>query len=194
MNKTGTSSMVSCLSILGIAPLVSPSRPIEGLEHATNRIFNFSDYEPALEIAENYRGFKDRPWNVWEAYRHLDQRFQDSLFILTVRNAENWWKSADLWVSGENSFRVKTYLTHLRVRRWKKRKVIEAYNKHNDTIKDYFRGTGRLFVCDLESGDAWEPLCEFLDIPVPEVKFPHVNKQSYEPECTKKGFRRIWPF
>jgi hypothetical protein len=32
---------------------------------------------------------------------------------------------------------------------------------------------GRLLVW--EAKDGWEPLCEFLDVPVPDEPFPHVN-------------------
>ena len=31
----------------------------------------------------------------------------------------------------------------------------------------------RLLVFEAKQG--WEPLCKFLDLPVPEGKFPHVN-------------------
>jgi hypothetical protein len=85
-------------------------------------------------------------------------------------------------VSGENSYRKKTYLKHLRVETWQKTEVIEAYNRHNDAIRRYFEGSGRLLVCDLESGDGWEPICGFLDAPIPQVGFPHVNRQSHKVE------------
>ena len=33
-----------------------------------------------------------------------------------------------------------------------------------------------LLILDLSKG--WEPLCEFLNKPVPDVPFPHLNKNS----------------
>ena len=43
----------------------------------------------------------------------------------------------------------------------------------------------RLLVFEAKQG--WEPLCKFLDLPVPEGKFPHVNDT---PEMLK-NFRRL---
>jgi hypothetical protein len=34
----------------------------------------------------------------------------------------------------------------------------------------------RLLVMDITAGDGWDKLCPFLDVPVPSVPFPHLNK------------------
>ena len=34
----------------------------------------------------------------------------------------------------------------------------------------------KLLVFKLEDG--WKPLCEFLDVPVPDEPFPHLNKKG----------------
>lgn len=51
----------------------------------------------------------------------------------------------------------------------------KAYRKHNTNVlknapKD------KLFIINFEEG--WEPLCEFLKVPVPDVPFPHKNKNA----------------
>jgi hypothetical protein len=44
----------------------------------------------------------------------------------------------------------------------------------------YFReNQDQLLVLDLDEGDAWQKICSFLHIPVPDFPFPHVNKGSY---------------
>ncbi len=50
--------------------------------------------------------------------------------------------------------------------------VIESYERHNDEVKRTIP-LERLLI--YEVSDGWEPLCEFLDVPVPEVPFPKVN-------------------
>lgn len=40
-------------------------------------------------------------------------------------------------------------------------------------------GSNRLYpkkkLLVLELGEGWEPLCQFLDKPIPDVEYPHVN-------------------
>ncbi len=52
----------------------------------------------------------------------------------------------------------------------------KAYEDHRDNVINYFRHKGRdLLVIDICGGEGWERLCEFLDVPVPDVPFPHEN-------------------
>jgi hypothetical protein len=39
-------------------------------------------------------------------------------------------------------------------------------------------------------GDGWEPLCKFLDVPVPDEPFPHVNEASEITKMWREGSRR----
>ena len=52
-------------------------------------------------------------------------------------------------------------------------KVVEYYNNHNETIKRKFKN---VLVMNFEKGDGWEKLCNFLDLPKPDLIFPHENK------------------
>ena len=60
--------------------------------------------------------------------------------------------------------------------------VTNVFNEHNNEVirqvpKD------RLLVFEAKSG--WDPLCEFLGQPVPEVDYPRVN--------STEDFRKIFP-
>ncbi|KAK5163630.1 uncharacterized protein LTR77_010579 [Saxophila tyrrhenica] len=57
-------------------------------------------------------------------------------------------------------------------RQWREN-AREAYLAHNELVKRVVPKE-RLFVFKLEDG--WEPLCRFLELPVPEVPFPRVNE------------------
>ena len=50
--------------------------------------------------------------------------------------------------------------------------AISVYERHNEEVRDAF-GPDRLLDFEVSSG--WEPLCTFLDVPVPESDFPRVN-------------------
>ena len=52
------------------------------------------------------------------------------------------------------------------------RSVFEAYERWNQEVKDTVPAD-RLLVWDPKDG--WEPLCEFLEVDVPETPLPHVN-------------------
>jgi len=51
---------------------------------------------------------------------------------------------------------------------------IEMYNLHNDWVKDVAAKQGKE-VLDWEPSMGWDPLCKFLDKPVPKTSFPHIN-------------------
>lgn len=52
-----------------------------------------------------------------------------------------------------------------------------VYDSHYMSVARYFRDQpGRLLVWDLTSRPQWEPLCDWLGVPIPPVDFPWVNK------------------
>jgi hypothetical protein len=54
-------------------------------------------------------------------------------------------------------------------------KAIAAYRRNNEKVRDTIRAT-RLLVFDVKEG--WEPLCRFLEVPVPEIPFPRSNPRD----------------
>ena len=82
------------------------------------------------------------------------------------------------------------YAGELRISSGNKAIFIERYEKHNRDVDEYFRNRpDDLLVLDI-SRHGWTELCSFLDKPVPNVRFPHVNKGS---RLTKEG-RRLRSF
>jgi hypothetical protein len=178
MNKTGTSSLGRALRQLGMVPLAGPRQAHRaGLVTA---LFERGDYEPALRYAHMYRAFEDRPWNVWEMYRHLDERYPGSRFVLTRRDPERWWRSVHRWITVSKPGIGERYRLHLRAASLGEDDMLEAYSRFNREICDYFAGRADFQVLDLEAGDGWVPLSRFLALPVPHGSFPHANRQSYD--------------
>jgi hypothetical protein len=52
--------------------------------------------------------------------------------------------------------------------------VTTAFCRHNQEVRATI-ASGRLLVMDI--ADGWEPLCGFLDVPVPAEPFPRVNER-----------------
>ena len=51
--------------------------------------------------------------------------------------------------------------------------IEESYLKHNETVKDKVPAD-RLLIWNVKDG--WEPLCKFLEKPIPDIPVPHNNK------------------
>lgn len=186
MNKTGTSTMGHCFKKLGLYPLASPTTMTPELTKELKIFFKTRNYDDILNFAENCKTFEDRPWNMWDMYRHIDKRFPDSLFILTVRNSDSWWRSTERWITILKPQMKKRYINHLNVDNVDRSSMVKSYEDHNQQIISYFKGSKKLLIMDLEGGDGWNKLCKFLDVPVPEEAFPHANKQAYTSAELKK--------
>lgn len=187
MNKTGTSSLGRALRQLGVVPLAGPK--LAQRAGLVTALFERGDYEPALRYARMYRAFEDRPWNVWEMYRLLDERYPGSRFVLTRRDPESWWRSVRRWITVTKPGIGERYRQHLRAASLREADMLEAYARFNQEICDYFAGRDDFQVLDIEAGDGWETLSRFLALPVPDGSFPHANRQSYEAGDAER-FRR----
>lgn len=53
--------------------------------------------------------------------------------------------------------------------------LIEQMERHNEEVK---RGVPADRLLVWEVGEGWEPLCEFLEVPVPEGPLPHENDRD----------------
>ena len=53
--------------------------------------------------------------------------------------------------------------------------LIPAFNRHNEEVKRTIP-PDRLLVYEVSQG--WEPLCNFLGVPVPATPFPRVNSRD----------------
>lgn len=180
LNKTGTTSLERSLELLKLGPIASPFRlkPFER-KYLFNRVSEFQDYISLIEFARNFRCFIDRPWNMWESYRIMDRAFPGSKFILSVRNASDWWESVYHWLTHKKANMIERYLLHLQVSSLDRDKFISAYNAYNKEVFEWFERRDNFLVMNMESGDGWNKLCQFLDLPKPDIPFPHENKQKY---------------
>lgn len=206
-NKTGTTTLGACFDILGLGPVGRPqslhdafldSTVVNEAECSNNRefffetfpyraicreVFDYGNYGLAIHAANGFKSFHDRPWNVGDFYKILDQLFPSSYFILTTRDAESWWQSVDRWLNVTNfndDEKRYRYLKHLGVVELDKEHCISAYLSHNQKIRNYFNTRPESFL-ELRMGSNfdWEALCVFLKLPIPNQPFPHQNQQSY---------------
>ena len=53
--------------------------------------------------------------------------------------------------------------------------LVAAFNSHNDAVKEAIPPS-QLLVFEVKEG--WQPLCDFLDLPVPGSDFPRTNHRE----------------
>ena len=133
-------------------------------------------------------------------YRQLMDVFPGAKVVLTVRDAESWWKSFSLLLKTVNRARWLRFFgprLHMLIEfadriivqdafggSLEKDHCIQAYERHNSEVRAAVP-EGRLLEFDVRQG--WEPLCSFLSVPVPQTGFPHMNAGD---ETLRKLFRR----
>jgi Sulfotransferase domain len=120
------------------------------------------------------------------------QHYPDAKVVLTVREPDRWYDSAYhtiYYVKQAFPTWITPLFPRMRVfRRMLDRVIwdgtfhgrfedrsfaIEVFNRHNQQVRDLIPPE-RLLLFEVR--EDWEPLCAFLDVPVPAGKpFPHLN-------------------
>ena len=180
LNKTGTSTLGSCGEMLGYRVKGCDKELLQDV-----RLKN--DFTRIREAVENHDLFEDWPWPL--IYKELDKMYPGSKFILTVRKNEKKWieslKKHSLKTPPDNHCRKLAYDYNYPFGHEKKH--LQFYRKHNDEVREYFRGRESDFIelC-WENGDGWDKLCPFLGMEVPETPFPHTNKTIDKKRTSRK--------
>ena len=121
-------------------------------------------------------------WPVAGVWEQIADAYDAPVLLSTRSDADAWWRSAsDTIFVGIEMERTANPTWFAMMQDIFARDGIDisdeggakaAYERHNA----YVRATvppSRLI--DWRPGDGWAPLCEALDVPVPDEPFPHVN-------------------
>lgn len=189
--RTGTLSMKLALEQLGFAKCYHMLEVAKHPEHLALWSQATEDAAkvnwPALFVG--YRSAVD--WPVAAFWRELAVYYPDSKIILTRRDGESWYRSAYNTIYqhmlGMNEMRSSISPTRMQGLQMAKRLIldkgfsgrfadkgwaIKTFEAHNQKVIDTI-APERLLVYELGCG--WQPLCSFLDRPVPDAAYPKVN-------------------
>ncbi len=176
--KTGTKSLAKALDILGYRT-VRMFKIEDLIEHDRNsfrhkieslRKENWHSYIEEIK-KHKYDAYVDFPMGYDNLYKALDAEFPDAHFILTIRDPNSLAASYENFYTG--SYFQTTTEEEL------KQKMRE-YSRRNTEILDYFKDRpNKILVLNIIEGDSWEPLCAFLNTPIPTKKFPKKNVARY---------------
>ncbi|MGH9160012.1 MAG: sulfotransferase [Vicinamibacteraceae bacterium] len=194
-NKTGTTSLKRAFSDLGF--IIGNQRRAEWLLDD----YIAGNFEPIIRYCRSAQVFQDFPFSYPETYKHLDEAYPGSKFILSIReSAEHWYqsltrfhakrfghgrlptpeqlKAADYvypgWMWKANRAVYQTPETDV----YHQASLIKHYNDHNDQVRDYFKGRDCLLVINLTESDAYRRFCHFIGVEPQREAFPWENKTA----------------
>jgi len=198
--RTGTLTQKEALEILGLTPCFHWVDILADLDEQVPLWDGAigGSVEPA-SILDGYRSTVDWPGGYF--WRQLMDAYPDAKVLLSVRDPERWEPSfretiVDMCY-GESLIRLlssaraqvdpkwRRYLAFVHRMFWSgegtfpdghsPEKLVEGFIAHNEEVKRVVPAD-RLLVWEVTEG--WEPLCDFLGIPVPAQPLPHANDRA----------------
>jgi Sulfotransferase domain len=182
--RTGTNSLKHALEMLGFAKCHHMVEVIENLEQAP--LFLAAARGEVVDWDTIYEGYQSCcDWPSCHFWRELSAYYPEAKVILSHRNAQSWFnsmsetilplltnkpsKDADpIMQMGHEIVFEQTFGGRVDDRDH----VIGVYERHNQAVRESI-APDRLLV--FEAKDGWEPLCAFLEVPVPEQPYPNTN-------------------
>lgn len=184
--RTGTRSLQVALEKIGYAPcyhmldlLVDPGVIRIMITIGRGGVIDWAG------LFGRYQAAVDYPFPTH--YRQYLQAYPDTRVILTLREPESWYQSAKETVFpiqrvligllpwGRMVGRTTIWHRVFRGRFADRQFALGAYHRHIEAVRKAVPGD-RLLEFNVREG--WKPLCDFLDAPVPDEPFPHVNRRS----------------
>ena len=192
LGRTGTLSLKAALERIGygscyhgIEVLVAPERGRLWLEQTQSGSHDWDG------IFHGYRATVD--WPAAAFWRELVERYPDAKVLLSLRDSDRWYDSVmntlyPVMTQGppKNAPEIlhkfhemlcalvleRTFEGRLGDRDHAKR----VFEQHNQSVIDAIPASKLLIY---QPGDGWEPICRFLEKPVPNEDFPHVNDTAW---------------
>jgi len=192
LGRTGTLSLKAALERIGYGPcyhmievLTAPERVGHWLRRTPDGSHDWAG------IFDGYCASVD--WPAAAFWRELVECYPDAKVMLSLRDAGRWHDSVmntiyPMMTQGPpdrapetiHDFHKMVY--ELVVERTfggrlgDRAHATRVFEDHNRAVIDAIPAS-RLLV--YQPGDGWEPICRFLDVPVPAEDFPHLNDTAW---------------
>jgi Sulfotransferase domain len=210
--RTATSTQKVVMDILGLTPCYHMQNVFADLDEAARWQAALTDAAVLQEIVDPFESTIDWPGSYH--YRTLAELYPDAKVLLSVRTGESWARSMQetIWgmlfggglldhITAAHTDVDPKYRVFIELCRemWlhggiegglipngsaaTAEQLAAAHDRYNDQVIATIPAE-RLLVW--KPADGWEPLCEFLEVPVPAEPIPHVN----DTEAFKAGIVR----
>ena len=188
VGRTGTYSLKLAINQIGLGPC----------HHMEEVLHNMPGQVPLWSAAATgkpdwpdiYDGYKSAvDWPTACFFRELVEEYPTARFILTQRDPERWADSFSAtiyellagkdqapqemraWLQMASDIIAKTGFPSGLGRN----ELVQAFEAHNETVRKTIPAS-RLLVFEVKDG--WGPLCDFLEVPVPDGDFPRTNHRE----------------
>ncbi|HLI81641.1 MAG TPA: sulfotransferase [Candidatus Binataceae bacterium] len=186
--RTGTLSLKNALEKIGFGPCYHMLEVFSHPEHIA--MWHRLAMTGSIDWDALFRDFRatvDWPGARW--WREMAAHYPDAKVLLSVRDPDAWYKSMSdtiyqpmKWpartdvpenVRMQNEMVRKAILADTFDNRFEdKAHAIGVFKRHIEEVRASVEPK-RLLVFDVREG--WEPLCRFLEVPVPSDPFPRLN-------------------
>ena len=190
--RTGTSSLKIALEHLGFGPTHHM------FEVRDNADLQLAYWESAAEgrlpdwdrVFAGYGSQMD--WPGARFWRELAQHYPDARIVLSVRDPDEWFDSVSATIlpllagRGKHPVPLVNRIAEMGYRlideqvfggRMSERShATKVFRDHIATVQATIPAK-RLLTFDVREG--WEPLCTFLDVPIPAISFPRLNSSKH---------------
>jgi hypothetical protein len=194
--RTGTLSQKVALEMLGVGPCYHMVNVLADLDLVGLWRRALEGEGPWNEIFDGFESTVDWPGSFF--YAELAEAYPDAKVLLSVRDGEAWARSmrdtiydvlyGDSLIGHMSAARSaidakwRGYM-ELMDQMWRRSglldpqdtsdaALIRGLQRYHDEVQQTVP-SDRLLVWSV--ADGWEPLCEFLELPVPDTPFPHLN-------------------
>ena len=184
--RTGTLSLKQAIEKIGAGPCYHMQEVAKNQHAAQWRAAAKGEAQPWDEVFDGFEATVD--WPACTFWRELAAHYPGAKVLLSVRDPERWYdsvantiykamKASEGLTEGPIGIHMamarRLVLENTFDGRFEDRAhAIDVFQRHNEAVEKEIPAE-RLLVCEVGSG--WEPLCSFLDKPIPDEDFPHVN-------------------
>jgi len=200
LGRTGTLTLKTALEQLGFGPCHHMVEVFANPEQVP--FWNRAALGEAVEWGELYGTYRATvDWPGCHFYAELAERYPEAKVILSLRDPERWYvsmsetilKSMGMMGFGEpgkipedHPMRFGGIIIPQKTFNYdfSKDNVIAAFERHLANVRSTIAPERLL---EFEASQGWEPLCQFLGVPVPEEPFPRTNsREEFWEHVTKR--------
>jgi hypothetical protein len=158
--RTGTTTFCEALKILGYTNI---------------------KHNPRFEHLQDLQAASDAGCVLY--YKYLDYKYPGSKFVLALRDLSSWLESAEFiytkYPATDKDIAILRRMHIYESVTFDRQKFIDAYYRHHADVRRYFQNRPQdLLEINFTTGEGWEKLCPFLELPIPDTPFPHKNKRD----------------
>ncbi|HLX36181.1 MAG TPA: sulfotransferase [Candidatus Binataceae bacterium] len=189
--RTGTLSLKNALEKIGFGPCYHMLEVFPRPEHV--KMWHRLAFTGAMDWDALFRDFHatvDWPSTRW--WREIAAHYPHAKVLLSVRDPEAWYSSMYETIyqpmknpppaDAPEPMRLQSEMVRKAVleetfdnRFEDKAHVLAVFRRHIEEVRDSI-DPKRLLVFEARQG--WEPLCKFLEVPVPSEPFPRLNEKA----------------